>query len=71
MLYNTWLHVVSCLRTVILYMVERKYANGLKRPTQAPNASTKRKHITQALTLLPNASTKRKHTTQALTRRPH
>ena len=31
------------------------------------DASTKRKHITQALTLPPNASTKRKHTTQALT----
>ena len=36
-------------------------------PTQALNASTKPKHITQALTLPPNASTKRKHTTQALT----
>ena len=38
-----------------------------KHPTQALNASTKPKHITQALTLPPNASTKRKHTTQALT----
>lgn len=31
------------------------------------DSSTKRKHITQALTLPPNASTKCKHTTQALT----
>lgn len=30
MLYNTWLHMASCLRTMILYMVERKYANGRK-----------------------------------------
>lgn len=61
MLYNTWLHVVSCLRTMILYMVERKYANGRKHTRQAQNASTKLKHTTQALTLPPNASTKRKH----------
>lgn len=32
-----------------------------KHTTQALNASTKPKHITQALTLPPNASTKRKH----------
>ena len=37
-----------------------------KHPTQALNTSTKPKHITQALTLPPNASTKPKHTTQAL-----
>ena len=49
MLYNTWLHMASCLRTMILYMVERKYANGLKHQTQALNATSKRKHKTQAL----------------------
>ena len=38
-----------------------------KHTTQALNASTKPKHITQALTLPPNASTQLKHTTQALT----
>ena len=40
MLYNTWLHVVSCLHTMLLYMVKRKYANGRKHARQAHNAST-------------------------------
>ena len=45
--------MASCLRTMVLYMVERKYANGLKHATQALNAST-------------NATSQRKHKTQAL-----
>ena len=32
--------MASCLRTMILYMVERKYANGRKHTTQAHNSST-------------------------------
>ena len=61
MLYNTWLHVVSCLHTMVLYMVERKYANGRKHAMQAHNVSTQHKHATQAQ----NASNQHKHTTQA------
>ena len=47
---------------MILYMVERKYANGLKHTRLPRKASNQRKHTTQAH----NASTKRKHKTQAL-----